>query len=160
MRTDTTELFYSEFSQEVSAQARSDAGAGQPLARAVRPATAQGTKCADVSAPQRTSRSLAIDPYDDRIVYVGIEGEGYFKTKDDGVTWTRIVDGIKAFPKTGGGFCYAEFVQTVSILAIRNMSASRWPVVPAPPISRLQRTRAYIAQTTEVGAGSNASRRR
>jgi photosystem II stability/assembly factor-like uncharacterized protein len=76
-------------------------------------AVAQAVDCAPHSYPQRTDKSLAVDPYDDRIVYVGVEGEGYFKTTNDGATWTRIVDGIKAFPKRGGGFCYSEFFATV-----------------------------------------------
>ena len=76
-------------------------------------AVAQEVDCPPHSYPQRTDQSLAVDPYDDRIVYVGVEGEGYFKTTNDGATWTRIVDGIKAFPKRGGGFCYSEFFATV-----------------------------------------------
>jgi photosystem II stability/assembly factor-like uncharacterized protein len=76
-------------------------------------AAAQTVDCTPHSYPQRTNQSLAVDPYDDRVVYVGIEGEGYFKTTDDGASWTRIVDGIKAFPKRGGGYCYSEFFDTV-----------------------------------------------
>lgn len=76
-------------------------------------AEAQPVDCAPHSYPQRTDQSLAVDPYDDRIVYVGIEGEGFFKTTNDGASWTRIVDGIKAFEKKGGGFCYSEFFATV-----------------------------------------------
>jgi len=76
-------------------------------------ARAQAVACQPHSYPQRTNQSLAVDPYDDRIVYVGIEGEGYFKTTNDGATWTRTVDGIKAFSKIGGGFCYSEFFTTV-----------------------------------------------
>ncbi len=82
------------------------------LSPAVRGA-AQTLDCQPHSYPQRTNQSLAVDPYDDRIVYVGIEGEGYFKTINDGATWSRIVDGIKAFPRNGGGFCYSEFFATV-----------------------------------------------
>lgn len=76
-------------------------------------AEAQAVDCTPHSYPQRTDQSLAIDPFDDRIVYVGIEGEGYFKTVNDGATWTRIVDGVKAFEKRGGGLCYSEFFDTV-----------------------------------------------
>lgn len=76
-------------------------------------AAAQAVDCPPHSYPQRTNQSLAVDPFDDRIVYVGIEGEGYFKSTNDGATWTRIVDGIKAFSKRGGGFCYSEFFATV-----------------------------------------------
>jgi len=77
------------------------------------PAAAQVTDCTPHSYPQRTDQSLAVDPFDDRIVYVGIEGEGFFKTIDDGATWTRIVDGIRAFERRGGGLCYSEFFDTV-----------------------------------------------
>jgi hypothetical protein len=63
--------------------------------------------------PALLHQSLAVDPFDDRIVYVGVEGEGYFKTTDDGVTWTRVVDGIRAFQKSSGGFCYSEFFDTI-----------------------------------------------
>ena len=77
------------------------------------PASAQITDCTPHSYPQRTDQSLAIDSFDDRIVYVGVEGEGYFKTTDDGATWARIVDGIRAFEKRGGGLCYSEFFDTV-----------------------------------------------
>lgn len=75
-------------------------------------AAAQPVSCAPHSYPQRTDQSLAVDPYDDRIVYVGVEGAGYFKTVNDGATWTRIVNGIRAFPKVGGGWCYSEFFST------------------------------------------------
>lgn len=69
--------------------------------------------CAPHSYPQRTDQSLAIDPFDDRIVYVGVEGEGYFKTTDDGQSWTRIVNGLRAFEKRSGGLCYSEFFDTI-----------------------------------------------
>jgi photosystem II stability/assembly factor-like uncharacterized protein len=77
------------------------------------PSSAQIIDCAPHSYPQRTDQSLAVDPFDDRIAYVGVEGEGYFKTVDDGATWTRIVEGIRAFEKLGGGLCYSEFFDTV-----------------------------------------------
>jgi hypothetical protein len=76
------------------------------------PLTAQTVDCAPHSYPQRTDQSLAVDPFDDRIVYVGVEGEGFFKTMDDGATWVRIVDGLRAFAKRGGGLCYSEFFDT------------------------------------------------
>ena len=76
-------------------------------------ASAQVVSCAPHSYPQRTDQSLAVDPFDDRIVYVGVEGEGYFKTTDDGRTWYRIVDGIRAFQRASGGLCYSEFFDTV-----------------------------------------------
>ncbi len=74
--------------------------------------SAQAVDCTPHSYPQRTDQSLAVDPFDDRIVYVGIEGEGFFKTTDDGTTWRRIVEGIRAFPKRSGGLCYSEFFDT------------------------------------------------
>lgn len=77
------------------------------------PAAAQVVDCTPHSYPQRTDQSLAVDPFDDRIVYVGVEGEGYFKTTDDGASWTRIVEGIRAFERRGGGLCYSEFFDTV-----------------------------------------------
>lgn len=79
---------------------------------AAAPAAAQVVDCTPHSYPQRTNQSLAVDPFDDRIVYVGVEGEGFFKTVDDGASWTRIVDGIRAFEKRGGGACYSEFFDT------------------------------------------------
>ncbi len=76
-------------------------------------AEAQPVDCSPHSYPQRTNQSLAIDPFNDRSVYVGIEGEGYFKTLDDGATWARVVNGVRAFDKIGGGKCYSEFFDTV-----------------------------------------------
>lgn len=76
-------------------------------------AEAQAVDCAPHSYPQRTNQSLAVDPFDDRIVYVGVEGEGYFKTVDDGASWARIVTGVRSFDKRGGGQCYSEFFDTV-----------------------------------------------
>ena len=76
-------------------------------------AAAQVVECTPHSYPQRTNQSLAVDPYDDRIVYVGVEGEGYFKTRDAGATWSRSVNGVRAMEKRGGGLCYSEFFATV-----------------------------------------------
>ena len=76
-------------------------------------AGAQPVDCSPHSYPQRTDQSLALDPFNDRVVYVGVEGEGYFKTVDDGATWSRIVTGIRSFDKRGGGQCYSEFFDTV-----------------------------------------------
>ncbi len=76
-------------------------------------AGAQSVDCTPHSYPQRTDQSLAVDPFDDRIVYVGVEGEGYFKTVNDGASWTRIVTGVRSFDKRGGGQCYSEFFDTV-----------------------------------------------
>lgn len=76
-------------------------------------AAAQAVDCTPHSYPQRTDQSLAVNPFDDRIVYVGIEGEGYFKSRDGGETWSRQVNGIRAMDKRGGGLCYSEFFATV-----------------------------------------------
>ncbi len=76
-------------------------------------AGAQTVDCTPHSYPQRTDQSLAVDPYNDRIAYVGIEGEGYFKTVDAGASWARIVHGVRSFDKRGGGQCYSEFFDTV-----------------------------------------------
>lgn len=76
-------------------------------------AGAQPVDCTPHSYPQRTDQSLAVDPFDDRVAYVGVEGEGYFKTVDDGASWTRIVAGVRSFDKRGGGQCYSEFFDTV-----------------------------------------------
>ena len=39
--------------------------------------------------------SLAVDPVDDAIVYVGTETNGIFKTTDRGLTWVRLRNGLK-----------------------------------------------------------------
>lgn len=71
------------------------------------PAEAQVVACTPHSYPQRTDQSLAVDPFDDRIVYVGVESEGFFKTTDGGATWRRIVQCIRAFQRVSGGLCYS-----------------------------------------------------
>ncbi len=76
-------------------------------------AGAQTVDCTPHSYPQRTNQSLAVDPYNDGIAYVGVEGEGYFKTVDAGASWARIVHGVRSFDKRGGGQCYSEFFDTV-----------------------------------------------
>ncbi|HYE87933.1 MAG TPA: hypothetical protein VEA16_16330 [Vicinamibacterales bacterium] len=94
---------------------RSASLAAVVLLWAAMPAVAQTpvTDCTPHSYPQRTDQSLAIDPFDDRIIYIGVEGEGYFKTTNDGHTWTRVVDGLRAFQKRSGGLCYSEFFDTI-----------------------------------------------
>jgi len=47
-------------------------------------------------------QSLAIDPTDSRIVYVGTETNGIFKTIDGGDTWTRLRAGLKLDPNKSG----------------------------------------------------------
>src|SRR3954469_23250326 len=39
--------------------------------------------------------SLAVDPVDENIVYVGTETNGIFKTTDRGLTWVRLRNGLK-----------------------------------------------------------------
>lgn len=69
--------------------------------------------CTPHSAPQRTQTSLAVDPTDHDVVYVGVEGDGVFKTIDGGATWRKIVSGIKGRPRISGpGLCYSEFYST------------------------------------------------
>ncbi|NQW23096.1 MAG: hypothetical protein HQ475_06595 [SAR202 cluster bacterium] len=70
--------------------------------------------CAPHSYPQRTQRSLAVDPLDDNKIYIGVEQEGFFKTVDGGTTWVRAVNGLKAWNRTEGpGLCYEEFYSTI-----------------------------------------------
>ncbi len=76
------------------------------------PSSGYETTCDPVrTLPQRTQTSLAIDPSDDRIVYVGVEQSGFFKTINGGNSWTRISNGIggRTSPK---GTCYSEFYST------------------------------------------------
>jgi photosystem II stability/assembly factor-like uncharacterized protein len=64
--------------------------------------------------PQRTQRSLAVDPTNDQKLYIGIEQEGFFKSSDGGATWQRASTGIKAWNRLDGtGLCYEEFYETI-----------------------------------------------
>ena len=70
--------------------------------------------CTPHSYPQRTHRSLAVDPLNDNKIYIGVEQEGFFKTDDGGKTWERAVNGVKASDRTEGpGPCYEEFYSTI-----------------------------------------------
>src|SRR3990172_7697033 len=77
-------------------------------------ALAPALDCKPHSFPQRTQRSLAVDPSDDRKLYIGVEQEGFFKSTDGGATWQRASNGIKAWNRLdGSGLCYEEFYSTV-----------------------------------------------
>jgi hypothetical protein len=70
--------------------------------------------CKPHSFPQRTQRSLAVDPTNDQKLYTGIEQEGYFKSSDGGTTWQRASTGVKAWNRLDGtGLCYEEFYATI-----------------------------------------------
>lgn len=70
--------------------------------------------CRPHSFPQRTQRSLAVDPTNDLTLYIGVEQEGFFKSRDGGATWQRASAGIKAWPRLDGtGPCYEEFYATI-----------------------------------------------
>ncbi len=71
--------------------------------------------CRPHSFPQRTQYSLAVDPTDDRKLYVGVEQEGFFKSVDGGETWQRATTGIRAWQRSDGSGrpCYEEFYSTV-----------------------------------------------
>ncbi len=45
-----------------------------------------------------TRNSLAIDPEDQNIMYIGIEGRGAYKSTDKGLTWKKIIKGLVAYP--------------------------------------------------------------
>lgn len=79
------------------------------------PAATPRLDCRPHSFPQRTQQSLAVHPTNDRILYVGVEQEGFFKSVDGGATWARASTGIKAWPRTDGSGrpCYEEFYATV-----------------------------------------------
>ena len=70
--------------------------------------------CQPHSIADRTQRSLAIDPTNHGIVYVGVERQGFFKSVDGGATWRRAQSGLKAWKRSDGtGLCFEEFYETV-----------------------------------------------
>jgi photosystem II stability/assembly factor-like uncharacterized protein len=71
--------------------------------------------CKPHSFPQRTQQSLAVDPTDDRKVYIGVEQEGFFRSEDGGETWTRAINGFKAWPRLEDPTlpCFEEFYSTI-----------------------------------------------
>jgi len=63
--------------------------------------------------PWRTQASLAVDPTDDQVVYVGVEHEGIFKSVNGGVAWSRVTNNIPGRPNAdGSGPVYSEFYMT------------------------------------------------
>lgn len=79
------------------------------------PATrAPSLDCTPHSFPQRTQGSFAVDPTDDRKLYIGVEQEGFFKSIDGGTSWQRASAGIRAWDRLDGtGLCHEEFYATV-----------------------------------------------
>jgi photosystem II stability/assembly factor-like uncharacterized protein len=71
--------------------------------------------CASFSFTQRTQRSFAVDPTDDRTMYIGVAQEGFFKSMDGGATWVRASTGLKAWGRDDDPArpCYEEFYETV-----------------------------------------------
>jgi photosystem II stability/assembly factor-like uncharacterized protein len=71
--------------------------------------------CTPHSFPYRTQRSLAVDPADDRVVYVGVEQAGFFKSVDAGRTWRRADTGMVAWGRRDDPArpCFEEFYETV-----------------------------------------------
>ncbi len=70
--------------------------------------------CDPHSFPQRTQHSFAANPTDDRLLFIGVEQEGFFKSIDGGASWQRATTGIKSWPRmVGPGPCYEEFYSTV-----------------------------------------------
>ncbi len=45
-----------------------------------------------------TRSSLAIDPKNTNIIYIGIEGRGVYKSVDKGLAWEKIIKGLVAYP--------------------------------------------------------------
>ena len=98
----------------VAAPAVSTRALAQPAAGAGLPRVAV-LPCTPHSFPQRTQRSFAIDPTAERVLYVGVEQEGFFKSTDGGLSWSRADTGIKAWPRADGSGrpCYEEFYDIV-----------------------------------------------
>ncbi len=74
-----------------------------------------GTSC-ESRTLSRVLRSLAVDPTNDSILYVGVEGRGVYKSTDAGSTWTKIVNGIQGASTFEGSPCFNEF-RDISIAA-------------------------------------------
>lgn len=88
---------------------------GSATPQGAMPATRAPTlACTAFSYPQRTQRSFAVDPTDDRILYVGVEQDGFFKSTDGGATWVRASVGLKAWGRSSDPTrpCFEEFYET------------------------------------------------
>ena len=87
-------------------------GCGKPAAdddAVIVPAKEYTVDCKFGNDTLRTQTSLAIDPKDSNIVYVGVQNEGgVFKTSNGGDSWKRIDSGINYYKKTDGGYCLNE----------------------------------------------------
>ncbi len=49
----------------------------------------------------RTDSTLAVDPNDADVIYVGVEYKGIFKSTDGGETWKQSDKGVRGYPKEG-----------------------------------------------------------
>jgi len=67
----------------------------------------------NVSCESRTTsrvlRSLAVDPTNDAVVYVGVEGRGIYKTTNAGASWANVSLGIQSASTFDGTPCFNEF---------------------------------------------------
>lgn len=63
----------------------------------------------------RTNDTLAVDPTNANIAYVGVEYKGVFKTTDGGTTWKQSDSGIRGYPKEGNTKekCIQEMGRTI-----------------------------------------------
>lgn len=67
------------------------------LAEAKRGLRTRGIDCS-FENDHTTKQSLAIDPVNINVLYVGIEGKGIYKSSDGGVTWSKKSNGLIAYP--------------------------------------------------------------
>ena len=66
--------------------------------------------CPTGPLPERTGRSLAVDPTSPTVVYVGVEGAGLFRSTDSGLTWQPLVNGLKAhYLAATRSLCFDQF---------------------------------------------------
>lgn len=61
----------------------------------------------------RTQDTLAVDPTNPKVLYVGVEYKGFYKSEDGGATWKPAVTGITAYGRESGGKCYQEMGRTL-----------------------------------------------